>query len=161
MIGRLVFPLAAGALAFLAGTLAAAADDDAFGYKATYRNVAKDPDGIWTRTALSPGSRGVVTILEYQLKRGQDEWLVSQIWNDDCSSATCPTGLVEIGPGRRPKILVDDMMRQVVPPDDPRFAQLIASKAQVEFARHPFVLSDDGKTLINGDYKFAICGTAQ
>jgi hypothetical protein len=53
------------------------------------------------------------------------------------------------------------MMHQIVPPDDPRFATVAANKAQAEFARHPFVLSEEGKTLLNGDYKFPIEGSTR
>ena len=48
------------------------------------------------------------------------------------------------------------MMHQIVPPDDPRFAAMAADQAQAAFAQRPFALTDDGKTLVNGDFTFAI-----
>lgn len=132
-----------------------------FSYKTSYRNVAKDPDHVWSDSELSPLSSGVVTIHEYQLRTPQGDLLISQIWNNDCSAATCPTRLVKIDADGRRTVLVDDMMRQIVPPDDPRFSSLSKSKEQAAFAQHPFSLTDDGKTLVNGDYKFAIEGSKQ
>lgn len=129
------------------------AAEASFSYKASYRNVATDPDGIWTGDALSGGP---VTIHEYQLHTASGEFLISQIWNDDCAAATCPTRLLRIAPGGRRAVLIDDMMRQVIPPNDPRFAGLPANGPQVEFARNPFRLSDDGKTLLNGDFRFEL-----
>ncbi|MBN9499666.1 MAG: hypothetical protein J0H39_23180 [Alphaproteobacteria bacterium] len=134
------------------------AADAAFAYKTSYRNVTKDPDNIWTGDALAPNPKGTVTIHEYQLRTSQGDWLISQIWNEDCSSGTCPTRLVQIGPDGHRAILVDDMMHQIVPLNDPRYAGAPATKAQTEFAEHPFLLSDDGKTLLNGDYKFQLAG---
>ncbi|CAH1662934.1 hypothetical protein [Shinella sp.] len=135
---------------------AAAAAEVAFTYKTSYRNVSQDPDKIWTGDALAAGSSGTVTIHEYELRTPRGDYLISQIWNDDCASATCPTRLVRVAPHQPPAILVDDMMHQIVPPDDPRFAGLSNSGPQAAFAEHPFLLSDDGKTLVNGDFKFEI-----
>jgi len=135
----------------------AGAAETAFSYKASYRNVTSDPDGIWSGKDLSPLSNGTVTIYEYRLSAPQGEWWISQIWNADCSDTTCPTRLVRIsGDGRT--IVVDDMMRQVIPPDDPRFASISRSREQAAFAQHPFSFSQDGKTLINGDYRFQLGG---
>lgn len=146
------------ALAPLVSASPAAAAETAFAYKTSYRNVATDPDHIWTGAALAPTNAGTVTIHEYALKSGGRDLLISQIWNDDCSSATCPTRLVQITAEGHRVILVDDMMHQIVPPDDPRFAGMAATKAQAEFAQHPFALSADGNTLRNGDYRFTIDG---
>ena len=98
----------------------------------------------------------IVTIYEYRLATPQGEWLISQIWNADCAAAICPTRLMQIAPGGQRTILVDDMMHQVIPPDDPGFSALATSRGQAAFAEHPFDLADDGKTLVNGDYKFQI-----
>lgn len=129
------------------------AAEASFSYKASHRNVAADPDGIWTGDALSGGP---VTIHEYQLRTASGEFLISQIWNDDCAAATCPTQLVRVEPGGRRAVLLDDMMRQVIPPNDPRFAGLPSNGPQADFARAPFRLSDDGKTLLNGDFRFEL-----
>jgi len=129
-----------------------------FAYKTSYRNVEKDPDGIWTGNDLAIGPKGTVTIHEYVLRTPKGELIISQIWNEDCSSGTCPTRLVRIGADGRRTVLVSDLMHQIVPPDDPRFADLAANKSLTQFAQHPFVLSDDGMTLVNGDYKFATTG---
>jgi hypothetical protein len=137
------------------------AADAAFAYKTTYRNVPSDPDKVWTGDSLSPNPRGTVTIHEYQLRTPAGEWLISQIWNDDCSSGTCPTRLVRIGAKGERQVVVDDMMHQIVPPSDPRFAGMSSSKEQADFARSPFSLSSDGKTLVNGDFKFPIDGGKQ
>lgn len=134
------------------------AADGAFAYKTSYRNVTSDPDKIWTGDSLAPGPKGTVTIHEYQLRTPEGEWLISQIWNDDCSSGTCPTRLVRLAPNGQRQVVVDDMMHQIVPPDDPRFAGMASNKKQEEFARHPFALSDNGKTLVNGDFKFEVDG---
>jgi hypothetical protein len=150
------FILSLAASLVLAGSSYAA--DVSFSYKTSYRNVTKDPDSIWSGLALSPTSNGTVTIHEYQLKTPQGDWLISQIWNEDCSSATCPTRLVQIARDGRRIVLVDDMMYQIIPPDDPRFSTTPKSKEQATFAQHPFSLSADGKTLINGDFTFAIGG---
>lgn len=142
----------AGALV-LAGSSYAA---QSFSYKTSYRNVAKDPDHVWADNELSPLGNGAVTIHEYQLRTPQGDFLISQIWNSECSAATCPTRLLKIDADGRRAVLVDDMMHQIIPPDDPRFSGLPQSKEQGSFARQPFSLSDDGKTLVNGDYKFSI-----
>lgn len=126
-----------------------------FAYKTSYRRVTADPDGIWTGGDLAIGPKGTVTIHEYELRTPGEELLVSQIWNEDCASGTCPTRLVRIRDGR-PTVLVDDMMHQIIPPDDPRFADVASNKAAAQFAQHPFALGDGGKTLINGDYKFPL-----
>lgn len=150
-------PLLAAAVVLAAVAAApASAADAAFAYKTTYRNVRADPDKVWTGDALAAGGNGTVTIHEYELRSGKGDLLVSQIWNDDCSSSTCPTRLVRIGPNGRRTVLVDDMMHQVIPPNDPRFAGLSKAGPQAAFAEHPFVLSADGKTLVNGDFKFEV-----
>ena len=132
-----------------------------FSYKTSYRNVAKDPDHVWSDNELSPLRNGVVTIHEYQLMTPRSDFLISQIWNSDCAAATCPTRLVKIDADGRRTVLVDDMMHQIIPPDDPRFSNLSKSKDQAAFAQRPFSLTDDGKFLVNGDYKFAIEGNKQ
>ncbi|MDF2119213.1 hypothetical protein PY365_26960 [Roseiarcaceae bacterium H3SJ34-1] len=142
----------------LAYAAPARATEAAFAYKTSYRNVAEDPDHVWTGTALAPTPKGTVTIHEYQLRTANDDWLISQIWNEDCSPGTCPTRLIRIGKDGHSSVAIDDMMHQVVPPDDPRFATTPMTDAQKTFARRPFVLSEDGKTLVNGDYKFEIAG---
>lgn len=124
-----------------------------FAFKTAYRNVSADPDRIWTDEAFSSGK---VSIFEYELSTPSGKLLVSQIWNDDCASSTCPTRLARIDASGRATVLVDDLMHQVIPPNDPRFAGLSASGPQAAFAAHPFQLSADGKTLMNGDFKFAI-----
>ena len=129
-----------------------------FAYKTSYRNVAKDPDGIWTGNDLAIGPKGTVTINEYDLHTPKGELIVSQIWNEDCSSGTCPTGLGRVGADGRRTVLVTDLMHQIVPPDDPRYADLAANRTLTQFAQHPFALSDDSMTLVNGDYKFPIAG---
>ena len=148
----LIAPIAA-AFSIIA---AAEAAEASFSYKASFRNVTKDPDGIWSDKDLSASGNGHVSIYEYQIETPRGRWLISQIWNDDCSAATCPTRLVFVAHDGRRRVLVDDMMHQVIPPDDPRFASLTTSKEQAAFARHPFRLESDGKTLVNGDYRFAI-----
>ncbi|QND69589.1 hypothetical protein HB777_39040 (plasmid) [Mesorhizobium loti] len=139
-------------------TAPAKAADATFAYKISYRNIAKDPDGIWAGPALSPSPTGTVTIHEYTLKSAQGDWLISQIWNADCGSATCPTRLVRTSTDGKKTVVVDDMMHQVIPPDDPRFAALPKSDAQAAFAWAPFHLSSDGKELLNGDFRFEIGG---
>jgi hypothetical protein len=135
----------------------AQAAEASFAYKTSYRDVTKDPDGVWSGKDLAIGLKGSVTIHEYELRTPDGELLISQIWNDDCSSGSCPTRLLLIANGRR-AVLLNDMMHQVVPQGDPQFAGVAASKATAQFAQHPFRLSGDGKTLINGDYKFPIDG---
>lgn len=145
----------------LAGLILASpssAAEMSFAYKNSYRNVAKDPDGIWTGNDLAIGPKGTVTIHEFVLRTPKGELIVSQIWNEDCSSGTCPTRLVRVDSDGRRTVLVADLMHQIVPPDDPRFADLAANKTLTQFAQHPFALSEDGMTLVNGDYKFAITG---
>ncbi|GLI95997.1 MAG: hypothetical protein EKK31_10270 [Hyphomicrobiales bacterium] len=153
MHSRMICLLAATALV---GAVPAAAADAAFRYKTSYRNVTQDPDKVWTGDALAAGSSGTVTIHEYELRTPRGDFLISQIWNDDCTSGTCPTRLVRVAPHQQPTVLVDDMMHQIVPPDDPRFAAMAADQAQAAFAQRPFALTDDGKTLVNGDFTFAI-----
>ncbi len=150
-------PALFGTLAWMTVGIATAnpshAAEASFSFKASYRNVATDPDGIWTGDALAGGP---VTIHEYQLRTASGEFLISQIWNDDCAAATCPTRLLRVEPGGRRAVLVDDMMRQIIPPNDPRFTALSAAGPQAAFARSPFRLSDDGKTLLNGDFRFEL-----
>ena len=129
-----------------------------FTYKTSFRNVTKDPDNIWSGQDLAPTNKGTVTIHEYQLNTARGDWLVSQIWNADCSTGACPTRLVQLDRDGGREILVEEMMHQIIPPDDPRFAGVLTSKEQAAFAQHPFLLSPDGKTLINGDYRFPIAG---
>lgn len=129
------------------------ATEAGFSFKAAHRGVTADPDGVWAADAVGSGG---VSIFEYELRRDGEDLLVSQIWNEACSANTCPTRLVRIGADGRRTVLVDDMMHQVIPPNDPRFADLIKTAPQKEFARYPFRLSADGKTLVNGDYRFEI-----
>lgn len=133
----------------------APAADASFTFKTAYRNVTADPDGIWSGDALAGGN---VSIFEYELRAGGGDLLISQIWNEECASSTCPTRLVRRGAGGANTVLVDDMMHQVIPPNDPRFANLPKTGPQAEFARHPFQLSADGKTLLNGDFTFELDG---
>jgi len=142
----------------LAYAVPARAAEATFTYTTSYRNVAEDPDHVWTGAALAPTAKGTVTIHEYRLRTAHDDWLISQIWNEDCSSGTCPTRLIRIGRDGHRIVAVDDMMHQVVPPDDPRFAATSMTDAQKTFTRRPFALSEGGKTLVNGDYKFEIAG---
>lgn len=136
-----------------------AAAAQSFTFKTSYHDVKKDPDAIWVGKDVDPPPKGVVTIYEYHLATPQGEWLISQIWNADCAAVTCPTRLAQIAPDGHRTIVVDDMMHQVIPPDDPRFSALTTSGDQAAFTEHPFALADDGKTLINGDYKFPIEGS--
>ena len=148
----------------IAGLLASVDGAEAvepFSFATSYHDVAKDPDNVWSGKDLSPSPKGVVTIYEYRLTTPRGEYVISQIWNADCAVATCPTRLLEISRGGHRTLLVDDMMRQIIPPDDPRFAGMSVSKDQAAFAQHPFALSDDGKTLLNGDFKFAITGSVR
>ena len=147
------------ALGAVLGIVHGAAAAQPFTFKTSYRDVKKDPDAIWVGKDLDPPPKGGVTIYEYRLATPQGEWLISQIWNVDCAAATCPTRLMQIAPGGQRTILVDDMMHQVIPPDDPRFSALATSEDQASFAEHPFALADDDKTLVNGDFKFQIGGT--
>lgn len=155
---NLVASLALGIVVAVAEMSPAFPAGAAFSYKASYRDVTRDPEGIWTGDALAAGSSGTVTIHEYELRGNQGDLIVSQIWNDDCSSSACPTRLVRVVPNKPVQILVDDMMHQVIPPGDPRFATLSNGAAQAAFARTPFVLGEDGKTLVNGDFKFPLSG---
>jgi hypothetical protein len=148
--------LAIAPLMMFGAARSASAAEAAFTYKTTYRNVKADPDKVWTGEALAAGSVGTVSIHEYEMRTSRGDLLVSQIWNDDCSSSTCPTRLVRIGSGGRRTVLVEDMMHQVIPPNDPRFADLSKSGPAAAFAQHPFLLSADGKTLVNGDFKFEL-----
>jgi len=134
------------------------AAETSFAYKTSFRNVTKDPDSIWSGQDLAPTSKGTVTIHEYELKTARGDWLVSQIWNADCSTGTCLTRLVQVDGNGGRKILVEEMMHQIIPPDGSRFAGATTSKEQAAFAQHPFLLSADGKTLINGDFRFPIAG---
>lgn len=159
MTRHLVVSLALGAVVAAAGISPAYSADVTFAYKASFRNVNQDPDKIWTGDALAAGAGGTVTIHEYELLGNRGDLVVSQIWNEECSSGTCPTRLARVVPNQPPQILVDDMMHQVIPPDDPRFSALESSSAQAAaFARAPFAMSRDGKTLINGDFKFHVDG---
>jgi hypothetical protein len=146
-------------IAIALGIIHSAAAAQSFTFKTSYHDIKKDPDAIWVGKDIDPSPKGVVTIYEYRLATPQGEWLISQIWNADCAAATCPTRLVQIEPGGQRTILVDDMMHQVIPPDDPRFAAMATSGDQLAFAEHPFALADDGKTFVNGDYKYQIEGS--
>ena len=148
--GALMLALAGTTSAALAGGTVAD-----FSFKVARRAVAADPDGIWKANEFSGGR---ASVYEYELPEPSGALLVSQIWNGDCAAATCPTRLVRLEPGGGHVLLVDDMMRQVIPANDPRFAGLAKTKTQAAFAQHPFRLSADGATLINGDFRFAIRG---
>ncbi len=143
------------ALAGAASAAVAAGPDADFSFKVARRDIAADPDGIWKASDFSGGR---ASLYEYELSAPGGAFLVSQIWNGDCAAATCPTRLVRLEPGGGHVLLVDDMMRQVIPANDPRFAGLAKTKTQAAFAQHPFRLSADGATLINGDFRFAIRG---
>ena len=148
---RIDFCTAALILVSLASSAPARAAD--FTFKIAYRDVAADPDGIWDASAFSAGK---ASLYEYELHAARGDLLVSQIWNRDCAAATCRTRLVRLEPGGRHAVLVDDMMRQVIPPNDPRYAALTENGPQGAFARRPFRLSADGASLINGDLRFSI-----
>jgi hypothetical protein len=141
------------ALAGAASTALAGGTD--FDFKVARRDVAADPDGIWKASEFSGGR---ASLYEYELPAPGGALLVSQIWNGDCTAAACPTRLVRLEPGGRRILLVDDTMRQVIPPNDPRFNDLSRTTMQAAFAQHPFRLSADGATLINGDFRFSIHG---
>ena len=152
-MNRSMFPTLALTLIGFASTASALAADTNFAFKTAYHNVTADPDGVWDASAFSAGK---ASLYEYELRAPGGALLVSQIWNGDCSAATCPTRLVRLEPDGRRAVLVDDMMRQVIPPNDPHFAGLPKNGPQAEFARRPFRLSADGKSLINGDFRFSI-----
>lgn len=124
-----------------------------FTFNSARRDVTADPDGIWTGDAFAGGK---ASIFNYEMRSGAGRLIVSQIWNEDCSSSVCPTRLVRLESDGRRIVLVDDMMHQVVPPNDPRFAGLPKSAEQAEYERHPFRLSQDGKKLLNDDFSFDI-----
>lgn len=150
-------PLLTAAGLLVAGLAApASAAESTFAYKTTFRNVKEDPDKVWTGEALAAGATDTVTIHEYTLRTAQGDLLISQIWNDDCSSSTCPTRLLRIGADGHRAVLVDDMMHQIIPPNDPRFAGVSKTGPAAAFAQHPFLLSPDGKMLLNGDFKFKL-----
>jgi len=142
------------ALAILCLLIAGSAEaaEANFTFKSARRDVTTDPDGIWTGDAFT----GKASVFNYEMRLGTSSLVVSQIWNEDCSSSVCPTRLVRFEPGGRRIVLVDDMMHQVVPPNDPRFAGLPKSAQQAEYERHPFRLSEDGRKLLNGDFGFDI-----
>lgn len=132
---------------------AAEATEASFTFNSARRDVTADPDGIWTGETFAGGKASIFT---YELRSGADSLIVSQIWNEECSSSVCPTRLVRFESGGRHIVLVDDMMHQVVPPNDPRFAGLPRSPEQARYERHPFRLSEDGKQLLNDDFSFDI-----
>jgi hypothetical protein len=140
---------------------AEAKQDRSFSFKAKYDHAAYDPDHVWSGKDFEGMNGEPVTIFEYQLKTPQGRWLVSQIWNADCSISLCPTRLFRVSADGVKTLVVDDMMHQVISPDDPQFGDLSASGSAAEFAKHPFVLSEDGHTLINGDYKFVLKNEAK
>jgi len=140
------------ALAAALATTARAAGGE-FTFKVGRRDVAADPDGIWKAGAFSAGK---ASLYEYELLAPGGDLIVSQIWNGDCAAATCPTRLVRIEPDGHVVLLIDDMMQQVIPPNDPRFNGFPLKGPQAAFAQHPFRLSADGATLINGDFRFSI-----
>ena len=142
---------AALTLAGLALTTPTRAAD--FAFRAAFPEVAADPDGVWDASAFAAGK---ASVYEYMLRSAGGALLVSQIWNGDCAAATCPTRLVRLEPGGRRTLLIDDRMRQIIPPNDPRFADLPKNGPQAAFAARPFRLSADGATLINGDLRFPI-----
>lgn len=143
------------ALACAASAAPARAADTNFTFKVAHRAVVADPDGIWGASAFSAGK---ASLYEYELATTGGDLLLSQIWNGDCAAATCPTRLVRLEPGDRRVLLADDMMHQVIPPNDPRYDGLAKSGPQAAFAQHPFRLSADGGTLINGDFRFKFRG---
>lgn len=135
--------------------ISALAADTVFTFKAAQRNIRSDATGIWTGAALEGEN---ISIFEYQLRDARGDFLVSQIWNDQCSSSTCPTKLVRVhGDGRR-TILIEDMMRQIIPPQNNTADAVTGRAASQDYARHPFRLSADGKRLINGDFSFDFGG---
>jgi hypothetical protein len=142
-------------LAGAASAASAGGTEADFSFKVARRDVAADPDGIWQASDFAAGR---ASLYEYELPAPGGALLVSQIWNGDCAAATCPTRLVRVEPGGRHTLLVDDMMRQVIPPSDSRFDSLSKNGPQAAFAQHPFRLSADGATLINGDFRFSIRG---
>ena len=147
--GAVIVALFVGA----AGVALAGGTEADFSFKIARRDVAVDPDGIWKASDFSGGR---ASLYEYELSAPDGVLLVSQIWNGDCAAATCPTRLVRLEPGGRRVLLVDDMMRQVIPPNDPRFSSLTKTATHAAFAQHPFRLSADRATLINGDFRFSI-----
>jgi hypothetical protein len=143
------------ALSIVSLLIAATADaaEANFAFSSARRDVTADPDGIWTGDAFVGGK---ASIFNYEMRSGAGSLVVSQIWNEDCSSSVCPTRLVRLLSNGRHIVLVDDMMHQVVPPNDPRFAGLPKSAEQAEYERNPFRLSEDGKRLLNDDFSFDI-----
>lgn len=144
-------------LAFAASIFAAPAQsaDAAFTLKSALRNVKSDPSGIWSGAALD-GEK--ISIFEYQLSHAGGNFLVSQIWNDECAPATCPTKLLRLHRDGRRTVLIEDMMRQIIPPQNMAPGAAVPRISAQNYAHHPFRLSADGKRLINGDFSFDLSG---
>lgn len=135
--------------------ISALATEAVFTFKAAQRNIRSDATGIWTGAALEGEN---ISIFEYQLRDAGGDFLVSQIWNDQCSPSTCPTKLVRVHSDGRRTVLIEDMMRQIIPPQNNIAGTVTGRAASQDYAHHPFRLSADGKRLINGEFSFDFGG---
>jgi hypothetical protein len=117
--------------------------DRAFTFSGSTVATTSDPQGIWKPNELSSYQGGPVKIFNYVLKAGDKTYIASQIWNDDCDMSTCPTRLVLETPGTSPQVLSTESEQQIIPPNDPKFE----ATQGLPFAKHPFYLSNDGKSL--------------
>ncbi len=53
----------------------------------------QSPSGAWQGDELIQGGRPA-KVFEYRLKQGDLTYIISQVWNDDCTNRICPTKLL-------------------------------------------------------------------
>jgi len=130
-----------------------------FVYLRTRAKVTADPDKIWETDELEPWpGKETVTIQEYAAENAQGRWIISQVWGGGCSTDLCPTRLVLDTANGEPHVKLTDMLHQVIPPElaERLFTAQTRQNLSPAYLRHPFALSADGKTLINGNLSFKI-----
>ncbi len=97
-----------------------------------------------------------VTIQEYAAENSQGRWIISQLWDAGCSTDLCPTRLVLKPPNGERKLKLTDMLYQVAPLNDKQFLAEQTKTVAGSYLNTPFVLSSDGKTIMNGNFSFKI-----
>ncbi len=113
---------------------------------------AIDPTALWSQQDLSSADPShKPRIYQYELIDGPTKYVVSQVWNDNCAAQTCPTKLARIDPNGTPKVLLADDIQQVIPP-----GLKLPSSAAESFAKTPFRLSPDKKTLFVGSQRIPL-----
>jgi hypothetical protein len=120
-------------------------------FKFVGMTLGKSPSGAWQTDELRQNNKPA-KVFEYRLSKGPDTYIVSQVWNDECTSRTCPTKLLLRNKMGNISVLLNEEMQQIISPNDLRFKG--DKNLDKSFVEAPFSLSQDNKTLRAGPESF-------